>query len=64
MLSFILVGLAEIGGEWLVWQWLRSGWAVRWGIIGGGVFFIYGGLPTMQMEPVHFEKGWSVSKTC
>lgn len=22
---FILAGLAEIGGGWLVWQWLRTG---------------------------------------
>ena len=26
---FILAGLAEIGGGWLVWQWLREGRSMR-----------------------------------
>ena len=48
---FILAGLAESGGGWLVWQWLRTGWNLRWGLLGGGVLFLYGILPTLQTEP-------------
>lgn len=25
ILLYLLAGLAEIGGGWLVWQWLREG---------------------------------------
>jgi hypothetical protein len=51
MLLFILAGLAEIGGGWLVWQWLRTGWGLSWGLLGGAVLFLYGVLPTLQTEP-------------
>ncbi len=48
---FFLAGLAEIGGGWLVWQWLREGRGIAWGLVGGGVLFLYGVLPTLQREP-------------
>ena len=48
---FVLAGLAEIGGGWLVWQWLRNGWGPAWGAMGGAVLFLYGVLPTLQSEP-------------
>jgi hypothetical protein len=32
---FLLAGLCEIGGGWLVWQWLREGWGLTWGLVGG-----------------------------
>ncbi len=51
IMLFILAGLAEIGGGWLVWQWLRNGKGLRLGIIGGAVLFIYGVIPTLQSEP-------------
>ena len=51
ILLFILAGLAEIGGGWLVWQWLRTGWGLGWGLVGGVVLFLYGVLPTLQVEP-------------
>ncbi len=34
---FILAGLAEIGGGYLVWQWLRQGKPVWMGVLGGFV---------------------------
>lgn len=49
---FILAGLAEIGGGWLVWQWLRNGRGLMLGILGGAVLFTYGVIPTLQSEPV------------
>ncbi len=48
---FLLAGLAEIGGGWLVWQWLRNGRGLSWGVIGGAVLFLYGVIPTWQQEP-------------
>lgn len=51
VLLFVLAGLAEIGGGWLVWQWLRGGWPITWGLMGGAILFLYGVLPTLQSEP-------------
>lgn len=48
---YVLAGLAEIGGGWLVWQWLREGWGLRWGVLGGVVLVAYGVIPTLQSEP-------------
>lgn len=48
---FILAGLAEIGGGWLVWQWLRNGKGLLLGFLGGAVLFTYGVIPTLQSEP-------------
>ncbi|MCB0115036.1 MAG: YnfA family protein [Caldilineaceae bacterium] len=48
---FIVAGLAEIGGGWLVWQWLREGKGVWWGVVGGAMLFAYGVIPTLQQEP-------------
>ena len=52
LLLFLLAGLAEIGGGYLVWQWLREGKAVWIGIMGGAVLILYGVIPTLQTEPV------------
>ncbi len=48
---YILAGLAEIGGGWLVWQWLRNGWSLGWGLLGGAILVAYGVIPTLQSEP-------------
>lgn len=50
LLLFVLAGLAEIGGGYLVWQWLREGKALWIGLIGGAVLFLYGVIPTLQAE--------------
>ena len=47
---FILAGLAEIGGGWLVWQWLRVGRPLIWGVGGGILLLLYGVIPTWQQE--------------
>lgn len=49
---FILAGFCEIGGGWLVWQWLREGRGTSWRIVGGLVLILYGIIPTFQ--PAHF----------
>jgi len=47
---FVVAGLAEIGGGWLVWQWLREGKGILWGVLGGVVLVVYGIIPTLQTE--------------
>lgn len=49
---FVLAGLCEIGGGWLVWQWLREGKGFTWGLLGAAVLILYGIIPTFQ--PAHF----------
>ncbi len=53
LILFGLAGLAEIGGGWLVWQWLRESkpWPV--GLAGALVLVAYGVIPTFQTDP-HF----------
>lgn len=49
---FLLAGLMEIGGGYLVWLWLREGRAFALGALGGLLLFLYGVVPTLQ--PAHF----------
>ncbi len=51
LVLFALAGLAEIGGGYLVWQWLREGKALWVGVVGGAILFLYGVIPTLQTEP-------------
>ena len=48
---FVLAGLAEIGGGYLVWLWLREGRSALLGVLGGVVLFVYGVVPTLQPAP-------------
>jgi len=50
LILFVLAGLAEIGGGYLVWQWLREGKALWFGFVGGAVLFLYGVIATFQTE--------------
>jgi small multidrug resistance family-3 protein len=45
---FIAAGLAEIGGGYLMWRWLREGAPVVLGVLGGIILVIYGVIPTLQ----------------
>ena len=49
---FVLAGLMEIGGGYLVWLWLRERRAFALGALGGLLLFLYGVIPTLQ--PAHF----------
>ena len=51
---FLLAGLFEIGGGYLVWLWLRESYSWMIGVVGGFVLFIYGIIPTFQ--PSHFHR--------
>ncbi|HEY7411498.1 MAG TPA: YnfA family protein [Vicinamibacteria bacterium] len=48
---FLLAGLCEIGGGYLVWLWRRDGHGVLVGALGGLVLFLYGVVPTLQPVP-------------
>ena len=52
IMLFVVAGLMEIGGGYLVWLWLREsrGWLL--GAMGGLLLFLYGVVPTLQ--PAHF----------
>ena len=45
---FVLAGLCEIGGGYLVWLWLREGKGLLIGILGSAVLVLYGIIPTFQ----------------
>lgn len=49
---FVLAGLFEIGGGYLVWLWLREGKPITYGIAGAVVLMLYGVIPTLQ--PANF----------
>jgi small multidrug resistance family-3 protein len=48
---FILAGLAEIGGGYLIWQWLREGASSWLGLLGGIALVLYGIIATWQSFP-------------
>jgi len=49
---FIVAGLCEIGGGYLMWLWLREGKSFWVGLLGALVLVLYGVVPTFQ--PAHF----------
>ena len=50
---FLLAGLCEIGGGYLVWLWLREDFSWMLGAVGGFVLFLYGIVPTFQKTHFH-----------
>ena len=49
---FVLAGLFEIGGGYLIWLWIREGKPVLYAIIGAVILVLYGVIPTLQ--PANF----------
>jgi small multidrug resistance family-3 protein len=49
---FVLAGLCEIGGGYLVWLWLRENKSAGFALVGAIVLVLYGIIPTLQ--PAHF----------
>jgi len=52
ILYFVLAGLCEIGGGYLVWLWLREGKSIWLAAMGAFVLVLYGIIPTLQ--PANF----------
>jgi small multidrug resistance family-3 protein len=48
LLFFILAGLCEIGGGYLVWLWLREGRSLWVAVCGAALLCLYGVVPTWQ----------------
>ena len=48
VLLFALAGVAEIGGGYLVWRWLRDGKSIVIGLAGAALLVVYGVIPTLQ----------------
>lgn len=49
---FIVAGLFEIGGGYLIWIWLREGKDLWYAVAGAVVLILYGVVPTLQ--PANF----------
>ena len=49
---FVMAGLCEIAGGYLVWQWRREGKSLAYAGLGAVILFLYGVVPTIQ--PAHF----------
>jgi small multidrug resistance family-3 protein len=48
ILLFLLAGTCEIGGGYLVWQWLREHKSLPIGLLGAVVLIVYGIIPCFQ----------------
>jgi small multidrug resistance family-3 protein len=46
---FVLAGLFEIGGGYLVWQWLKADKPAWWGGLGAVLLVLYGIVATWQI---------------
>jgi small multidrug resistance family-3 protein len=53
ILLFILAGIFEIGGGYLIWLWLREGRELIFAFLGAIVLFLYGIIPTFQPSYFH-----------
>jgi small multidrug resistance family-3 protein len=49
---FLLAGLCEIGGGYLVWLWIREGRSIWYALAGAVILILYGIIPTLQ--PANF----------
>jgi small multidrug resistance family-3 protein len=45
---FVLAGLCEIGGGYLVWGWIREHKPLLWALIGGLILAAYGVVAALQ----------------
>ncbi len=57
LLLFILAGLCEIGGGYLVWLSLREGKSMWLALLGVIILGVYGAVPTLQ--PTHFGRAYA-----
>lgn len=51
IILFFIAGIAEIGGGYLIWLWLREGKPVYSGLAGGIALALYGVIATFQSFP-------------
>lgn len=48
LLYFVLAGLCEIGGGYLIWLWLREAKSIWVALFGAVLLVLYGVIPTLQ----------------
>jgi small multidrug resistance family-3 protein len=48
LLIFIVAGICEIGGGFLIWLWLREGKSAWFGLVGAVILVLYGIVATLQ----------------
>ncbi|MDN4075800.1 YnfA family protein [Fictibacillus sp. CENA-BCM004] len=51
MMLFVLAGLAEIGGGYLVWLTLKENRPIGYAVSGSLILVLYGIIPTLQSFP-------------
>ena len=47
---FLLAGLFELGGGYLIWIWIRDNRTIWYGVLGGVLLVLYGIIPTLQPD--------------
>ena len=57
LLVFVLSGLCEIGGGYLIWLWLREGKSIWLAIVGAILLTTYGFVATLQ--PANFGRAYA-----
>lgn len=45
---FVLAGLCEIGGGYLVWGWMRENRPLYWAVLGAVILALYGVVAALQ----------------
>ena len=63
LLYFLLAGLCEIGGGYLMWLWLREGRSLLFGLSGAAILIVYGIVPTLQPEG-NFGRVYAAANPC
>ena len=48
LLVFVLAGICEIGGGYLIWLWLKEDKSIWYGVLGGFILALYGMVATLQ----------------
>ncbi|MBD2024043.1 YnfA family protein [Leptolyngbya sp. FACHB-711] len=57
LLVFVLSGLCEIGGGYLIWLWLREGKSIWLAMVGAILLTTYGFVATLQ--PANFGRAYA-----
>jgi small multidrug resistance family-3 protein len=45
---FVLAGLCEIGGGYMVWGWMRESRPLTWAVLGAAILALYGVVAALQ----------------
>ncbi|ACL16333.1 YnfA family protein [Methanosphaerula palustris] len=48
LLLFLVAGVCEIGGGYLIWLCLREGRGIEYAVLGAIILVLYGIIPTLQ----------------